>query len=217
MKLLDLFFPPRCAFCRRISREGICPACEKSLPWRELPEEERPGIGSLCAPLWYEGSVRKALLRFKFYHKTGAADGFGALVAQCAAESFGGRFELVTYVPVSAKRKAERGYDQAQLLAHAAAKRWETQEVALLRKCVDNAPQSSLSTSEERRANVLGVYEPVDPARICGKRILLVDDICTTGATLHECVRVLRDAGAADVVSVTLAAGREKRDPKKRA
>lgn len=73
----------------------------------------------------------------------------------------------------------------------------------------DNPAQSGMEDAAARRANVLGVYEAVRPADIAGKRFLLVDDILTTGATLGECVRVLKEAGAADVVCLTLAAVRE--------
>lgn len=90
--------------------------------------------------------------------------------------------------------------DQARLLAESACRLWETKPLPLLRKTVHNPAQSGLKEAAARRANVLGVYEAVDPERISGHRILLVDDICTTGATLAECARVLREAGAADVV-----------------
>ena len=75
----------------------------------------------------------------------------------------------------------------------------------LLKKHTHNQAQSSLSDAAARRANVLGVYEIARGAQVAGRRILLVDDICTTGATLKECIRVLKEAGAQDVVCVTAA------------
>lgn len=83
---------------------------------------------------------------------------------------------------------------------------WHTEPLETLRKVVDNPAQSGIDSPEERRANVLGVYEAVKPERFAGKRLLLIDDIRTTGATLAECVRVLKEAGAADVLCLTLAA-----------
>ena len=80
---------------------------------------------------------------------------------------------------------------------------WHTEPLETLRKVVDNPAQSGIDSPEERRANVLGVYEAVKPERFAGKRLLLVDDIRTTGATLAECVRVLKEAGAADVLCLT--------------
>ena len=76
---------------------------------------------------------------------------------------------------------------------------------------MDNPAQSGLKDASARRANVLGVYEAADPAVISGRKVLLIDDVCTTGATLTECARVLRDAGAAEVVCAALALAREKR------
>ena len=80
----------------------------------------------------------------------------------------------------------------------------------LLRKTRNNAAQSGLSSAAERRGNVLGVYEAENTDRIRGAKILLIDDILTTGATLGECVRVLREAGAADVVCATRRDGKGK-------
>ena len=202
--LLDLFFPPRCAVCRKIGVHGVCPACEKALPRMETPLREGAGYGKCAVPLKYEGAVRDALLRFKFRGAQSAAEGFGMLLAQCAAEELGGTFEAVTWAPISRQRMKERGYDQARLLAEEAAKAWGVKPVPMLRKKRDNAAQSGLGAAE-RRGNVIGVYEAVDRAGIEGRRILLIDDIITTGATLGECVRVLRDAGAADVVCACVA------------
>lgn len=77
---------------------------------------------------------------------------------------------------------------------------WQTEPSRLLRKCRHTPAQSGLRDAAQRRDNVLAAYEAADPAGIAGHRILLIDDICTTGATLRECARVLREAGAADVM-----------------
>ena len=210
---LDLLFPPKCPFCGRVmERAGICPACEKDLPWTQDAEALREDVGGLCcaAPLWYEGLAREGILRFKFHGASAAAEPLGELLARCAAEQLSGRFDTVTWVPLSRKRLRERGYDQGELLAQAACRHWGTEPVRLLEKTVDNPPQSGLMEPAARRANVLGVFEAVDPALVKDRRILLIDDICTTGATLTECVRELKAAGAADVVCATVAFAREK-------
>lgn len=208
---LDLLFPPKCPFCGRVlEKPGICPTCEKNLPWIEGREGLREGAGGLrCAgAVWYEGLAREGLLRLKFQGASAAAEPMGDLVARCAAEHFSGEFDTVTWVPVSKKRLRKRGYDQAELLARAACRRWDIQPVRLLEKVMDNPPQSGIHDAAARRANVLGIYDPVGD--IAGKRILLVDDICTTGATLTECVRVLKDAGAESAVCAAVALTREK-------
>lgn len=203
-RVLDLFFPPKCPFCARVGVRGVCPECEGKLPRMETALREGTGFGRCAVPLKYEGMARDALLRFKFRGVQSAAEGLGSLLAQCAAEELGGEFDTVTWAPVSKKRRKERGYDQAELLARAAAEVWESKSVRLLNKHRDTPPQSGLG-AEERRGNVIGIYEPVDPSRIENARILLIDDIITTGSTLGECVRVLKEAGAKSVVCACVA------------
>ena len=211
--ILDLLYPPKCPFCGRVRESrGICPDCRKALPRTEGDQGLRslPG-GTVCAaPLWYEGLARDGLLRFKFQGAEEAAGPLGELVAQCAAEHFSGQFGVVTWVPVSPRRLRKRGYDQARLLAESICRIWEVKPERLLRKIADNPAQSGLTEPAARRANVLGVYEAVDPEGLRGRQVLLVDDICTTGATLSECARTLRAAGAAQVVCVAAALTREK-------
>ena len=209
--ILNLLFPPKCPFCGRVQEQSaICPACRKALPWTVEAEQEQtlPDKLRCASPLWYEGPAREGMLRYKFQGASGAADILGGLVAECAAERLAGEFDAVTYVPVSRKRLRRRGYDQARLLAEHACRRWDTAPETLLRKTGDNPPQSGQTDEAARRANVLGMYEPVGDA--AGKRILLVDDIVTTGATLCECARTLRQAGAASVMCVTLCRARRK-------
>ena len=116
---------------------------------------------------------------------------------------------MVTYVPVSKKRKQERGYDQSYLLARETCRHWSVAPETLLQKTKDNVAQSSLSSREERQKNVVGAYVAVNEDKIKGQRILLIDDILTTGATPREAARVLREAGAAKVICATLAAADE--------
>ena len=207
---MNLLFPPKCPFCGKVlDVPGICPDCEKDLPWFPGAEALRVGPGGLrCAGAgWYEKTVRDALLRLKFQGASEIAEPLGELIARCAAEQFGGEFDTVTWVPVSKKRLRKRGYDQSELLAPSACRFWDIQPVRLLEKKVDNPAQSGIHDGAARRANVLGVYEAVGD--VAGKRILLIDDICTTGATLIECTRVLEDAGAEQVVCVAVALTRK--------
>ena len=211
--LLDLLFPPKCPFCGQVTEKpGICASCRRELPWTQGEDEVRRGSGDFrcAAPLWYEGLAREGIHRLKFRGMTSAAGPLGEEIARSAAEHFSGAFDMVTWVPVSPKRLRQRGYDQARLLAQSACRLWGTQPLELLRKTVHNPAQSGLKEAAARRANVLGVYEAVSPEKIAGRRILVVDDVCTTGATLCECARVLREAGAADVVCAAAARTRLK-------
>lgn len=211
-KILDFFMPRRCPFCGAVAgRELLCEKCEKTLPFTGEHAVEETTFARCAAPLYYEGAVRQAILRFKFGRKLGSLPCFGRLMAQCAAENFSGEFDAITWVPVSKKRLKKRGFDQARYLVASLCVDWHVEPVETLRKVVDNPAQSGIESPEERRVNVLGVYEAVQPERFAGKRLLLIDDIRTTGATLAECVRVLKEAGARDVLCLTLAAGERKK------
>ena len=212
--LLDLLFPPRCVFCRRLlhrGEEGICPRCQQELPWALGAEAEQTGeFFSLCAsPLWYQDQVRASLHRYKFKGVRGYSRTYGRLVAQCVQDHLAGRYDLITWVPLSRARLRQRGYDQAMLLASAAALALDDVAAETLCKVRDTEAQSGLGKNDaSRRANVLSAYQVTDPALVEGRRVLLIDDIVTTGSTLSECARVLRTAGATDVVCAALARSR---------
>lgn len=212
MKLLDAFFellfPTRCAFCHRLSRGGekVCEKCLRTLPFvPEIAQKQRFLHVSACvSPLYYEGDVRQSLHRFKFGGLSFYADIYAVFLVKCIDEN---RIicDSITWAPLSRRRLRRRGYDQARLLAEAIAQRTGLPCERTLVKTRDNPPQSRTERASERRANVAGVYKAADGAEIGGKRFLLVDDIVTTGSTLSECARMLRDAGAAEVSAVTVA------------
>ena len=197
--LLDLLFPPKCVFCGRLLTSGerdFCARCQRELPWLAGPEAEQTGeFFTLCAsPLAYRDQVRDSIRRYKFKGRQGYHKAYGRLVAQC--------------VPLSDQRRRERGYDQAFLLASAAALELGEVAVETLRKGRNTEAQSGLDDDAARRANVLGAYTAVDAELVEGKRVLLIDDVITTGATISECARILRTVGAGEVVCATLARAR---------
>lgn len=124
--LLDLLYPPRCAFCHdflETSREGVCAHCRTGLPFAQNGGRQHfPFIPACVSPLNYEGNVRESLLRYKFGGATGYAKVYGRLVAETVRTELPGAYDIVTWVPLSRKRLRERGYDQARLLAKATAK-----------------------------------------------------------------------------------------------
>lgn len=210
--ILDFFFPRRCPFCGAVAgKELLCKKCLRSLPFTGEHAVREGTFGRCAAPLYYEDRVREAILQFKFKAKLGGLSCFGMLMAECAAEHYSGAFDAITWVPVSKKRLKKRGFDQTRYLTGSMCVDWHVAPIETLRKVADNPPQSTLETEEQRRANVLGVYEAVNAEQFRGKRLLLVDDILTTGATLSECVRVLKEAGAGEVMCLTLAMSREKK------
>ena len=208
--VLDLLFPPKCVFCGKVldtGEDGLCARCQRELPWLTDGEAELTGeFFSLCAaPLRYQDKVRDSVRRYKFKGRRGYHKLYGRLVAQCVHDHLAGRYDLITWVPLSPQRKKERGYDQAFLLASAAALELGEVAVETLRKERNADPQSGLTEDAQRRANVLGAYTPVDPELVAGKRVLLIDDVVTTGSTLSECARTLRTMGAAAVVCAAVA------------
>ncbi len=207
--ILDLLFPPRCAFCRKVLKtreKGICASCIKDIARTKNGGAQSGDFYSVCvSPLYYEGAVRDSILRFKFKEATQYADIYGELMAPCVRDYLAGRYDLITWVPLSEKRLKKRGYDQAMLLAMSTALKLDDVALELIVKQVDVPAQSGIGAVEKRRANISGAYTVYDEELVRGKRILLIDDIITTGSTLSECAKTLRLFGAEDVVCVTLA------------
>ena len=212
-EILDLLYPPRCAFCRRILKtgeSGMCKKCEAKISRTRGGGSQGGDFFSCCvSPLYYENEVRDAILRFKFNDATIYAELFGGFLADCIAENLKGRYDIITWVPLSRTRKKKRGYDQAMLLAMSAALKLDDVAVELLKKHTDVPAQSGVGSAEKRRANISGVYTVADEELVRGRRILLIDDIVTTGATLSECAKTLKYCGAEEVVCCTLARSRE--------
>lgn len=212
--ILDLLFPPKCVFCGTLldtGTEGICGVCKESLPWLAGDEAVQSGTEfSLCAaPLRYQDHVRDSIHRYKFGGCFSYADAYGPLMARCIADHLAGRYDLISWVPLSPKRKRERGYDQAFLLARAAARHLgEAGPVPVLRKVRHTAAQSGLAEAEARRANAADAYGVPDPAIVRDKQVLLIDDVVTTGSTFSACASALREAGASAVVCAALARAR---------
>jgi len=206
--LLDLIFPPRCVFCRKFLKNGekhVCGECVKSLPYAD-GEERRGDFFIVCVvPFYYRDKVRDSILRYKFKNATQYTAYYGKILAECIAKKLSGKYDYITWVPLSKKRLKKRGYDQAMLLAMATALELGDVAVELLRKKVDIPAQSGIEAHEKRRANVSGAFEVIDPELVRGKRILVIDDVVTSGSTLSECARVLLMAGAESVVCAALA------------
>ena len=205
-RLLDLLYPPKCAFCRKLVLDGrmLCPDCEENLPFTEN-EMQRQDISHLAvclSPLYYTGVVRQSLHRYKFSGAAAYYRIYAEMMAACLNEQEL-QPDLVTWVPLSRKRLRRRGYDQAKLLAEEVARLTGLPCEQTLEKARNNPAQSGTSGAEERQKNVQGVYRTV--TSFAGEHVLLVDDIVTTGATLSEAAEMLLEAGAEEVSGLTLA------------
>ena len=206
--ILALLFPPKCILCGKslkASETDLCAGCRtetKSYPKGKLKLQF---LDSFAAVWYYEGYVRASILRYKFHGRRSYAEGYGRLLAMRLLEEYPEGFDLITWVPISARRKLERGYDQVELLAKAVGRELDMQPVRLLKKIRHNPPQSGITGYAARRANVLGAYRVIGEEDLRGKRILLLDDVITTGATAGECARMLLTAGAGEVHCAAMA------------
>jgi ComF family protein len=219
-RVVDLLFPPRCVVCQRLG-SWLCAACQREMP-RVMPPvcarcgDPLPDHG-MCArcrssPLridgirsvyCFDGAAREAIHRLKYDGLAALAIPLGAALADawreqpCAAD-------VVVPVPLHRRRQAERGFNQSALLAREFARRLALplDETALSRQRATR-PQVDLG-AEERKENVRGAFVATGRA-LSGKSVLLIDDVCTTGATLEACAVAMYAGGARRVCALTLA------------
>lgn len=206
--LLALLYPPKCPFCGRVlepREDGLCSRCRRTLPWTDGRPHSVDFCDGCLSPLWYRDGVRRAVHRYKFSHARAHAGLLGALMAQCLHDRWSGQVDAVVWVPLSKKHRRRRGYDQAELLARRVGELEGLPVLDALEKARDTATQSRLERDAQRRANVLGAYRVREGAELTGLRLVLVDDVVTSGATLSECASCLRMAGAESVAALTLA------------
>ena len=216
-RLLDIFYAPACAACDRgiAAGAGLCAACFISVDPLDAgcPRCARPG-GSLCrrcrrqeppfdsivAPYLYGGQLAVALRRLKFGGRRDVARTLAPLLrpalARAAAEA-----DLIVPVPLHRRRMARRGFNQAALLVRHSRPAGAPVDPISLRRVRATLPQTGLD-ARARRGNVAGAFAVVDRRRdrVAGHRILLVDDIVTTGATMAAAAAALRSAGARSVI-----------------
>lgn len=208
--LLDLLYPPKCVFCRKLldDREtDLCAKCRAESPTVGGSIKRGECYRECYSVYYYEGRVKESLRRFKFGGKSCYAAAYGRFIAMELLRRRA-EFDVLSWVPISKKRARERGYHQTKLMARAVAKELGIEAVETLKKIRNNPAQSGLHGAAARRQNVAGVYETVHPERFAGKTVLLIDDIVTSGATLSEAARTLQRGGAKCVLCATLAATR---------
>lgn len=219
-KALYWFFPRRCGICGRVVAldNELCDKC------RNLEHIERPRCllcgraksdcvckghkseyDGVTAPFYYRDNVVAAIHNFKFHEQPSLAKKMGEEMARDVLETFSNiSFDVVTAVPLSRRRKSERGYNQAELLARSVASFLGVPYEDLLRKVVNNKVQHK-ENARIRKINVYGVYDLVSSADVEDKTVLLVDDVKTTGSTINECAKMLKMYGAKKVIVTTFA------------
>jgi ComF family protein len=220
--LLDLLYPPRCPGCRAIggSSGSFCRACRETFAELPLPhcdrccepdvqglcphcQRERPAFEHVTVPFLFGGALADAVHRLKYEDRPHLAGALAA-VALAAARDDLAWCDLAVPVPLHVRRLKERGYDQALLLARAFAKATKRPlEARALQRIRETPPQVGLNR-RAREQNVRGAFA-ASPPLVQGKRVLLVDDVLTTGSTAHAASLALLEAGVTAVRVLALA------------
>jgi len=228
--IADVIFPPRCSLCGEILKlnSPLCEKCMQGIHFISSPLCVRCGLpfaageGSdhLCGDCLagerpyavarsmatYDGAMLDAIHKFKYHGKTGIGKTLGNIMADFASGIWDmTAFDLIIPVPLHIRRLRERGFNQALILSRPLSRRFKIPlDFASLKRVRLTPPQVGLS-KKERSINVRGAFSVIKPDRIDGKKILLIDDVYTTGSTLSECSRVLIDAGASAAAVFTAA------------
>ncbi len=210
-----------------MSQPGFCPACWSGISFLEgqgcrccgLPFAVALAGDNLCAPclakppafdsaraiLAYDEKSRGAILALKHADRLDLVPGFSRWLSR-SGSSLLRDSDLVMPVPLHPWRLWRRRYNQSAELARRLARDWAlAYDPGALTRTRSTASQGAMASALARRRNVLGAFKVPDPARVAGRRVLLVDDVFTTGATVESCARALKRAGAARVHVLVLA------------
>ena len=207
-KFLLLLFPPKCILCKALlakDETDLCHTCRQNAPEFKKSRLRFSYVAGWTSVWYYKDNVRGSIHRFKFRNRRHYAKAYGRILAAKLTMDEMLDFDILTYVPVSLLRQLGRGYDQVELICDALSAELGVTPVRCLKKTRNTPPQSGIKDAARRRANVLGAYRCLCPKDVKGKRILLLDDVITTGATVSECARVLQTAGANEVICASIA------------
>lgn len=210
--LFHLLYPPKCILCGKLlgdDETDLCRSCRQTAPEYPKGKFKISFVARWTAVWYYKDTVRSSILRYKFGRRYRYGGVYGRLLAMKLLSCGFCEFDVLTWVPSSFRRRWARGFDQVAVIAKAAATELGCPAQRVLRKVRHNKPQSRQPSFAGRRANVLGAYRVIDPAMVAGKRILLLDDIITSGATVSECAKALLTAGAQEVICAAVAAASE--------
>lgn len=195
----DWLYPAQCALCARLGEPPVCPVCESEMrPLEALEQKEDKLLSFRLSAFEYEGRAAQAVKRLKYSRATSLGAFMGSAV-HSAANAAGVADRVVLPIPIHWSRRAIRGFNQAEMIAEPFA----NLRRGVLLRVKATASQAGLN-AEQRRRNLTGAFEV--RGRVDGQRVLLVDDVLTTGQTGRECAKVILAAGAIDVGLVTFAA-----------
>ncbi len=223
--LVAIVFPNRCVCCGALipPLHTLCLSCAASLSVIKPPicplcahekadcccRNRRHAFDKIAAPFYYEEAAKGGVVRLKRIDDPKAIDYFAETMCTVVNREYGEEhIDRVVYVPMTNRNLQERGFNQSERLAAALAKRLNLPMSDVLAKLYETPPQKQLGL-RARSGNVLGVFDVTDPS-VHGQTVLLVDDVVTTGATLHECAKMLKIYGAKRVLAITVAVRKQK-------
>lgn len=211
--VLNFIYPPACGFCGEICKEYLCKKCEisiiKNLKCKiDIYNESINRYYNEHLYLFkYEGKIREKILDYKFNDKSYLYKTFSEIILKNKkACGFLNSYDIIIPIPIHKKRKKERGYNQSELIAKDIVNRINSLKMDKdnLYKCKHIKPQSTL-TKKERTENIKGAYRIRDKSKIEDKKIIILDDVYTTGSTVNECSKILKEAGAEKIGILTIA------------
>ena len=208
--VLDFLFPTKCGFCRRIHKEGLCPKCTyklKQISQCKIIKVKNFYFDYHAYLFCYKEEIRNKIIDFKFNDKPYIAKSFiYFLIKNEKICGFLKKYDIIVPVPMYTKKKATRGYNQAELLAQELARKIGDIQYRsdILIKILDTKKQSTLN-KQQRSQNLIGAYKINNSEIIQNKNVILIDDIFTTGSTANECSKVLKQAGANNICVLTIA------------
>lgn len=203
-KVWDFLFPKFCAGC---GEEGQW-LCERCLPVANFTQEERgdfylDGIASLF--IYEENTISRLIKMFKYDYLMEIAGIFKKIIDNTDLHNIWRDFVIIP-APLHARRERERGFNQSEIIANLFAEKFGLSVNKNLRRVIYTAQQAKLS-AEERKLNLENAFVWADQTKLAPKKILIVDDVFTTGATMQECAKVLKNSGAKIVWGLVLASG----------
>ncbi|MGM9974299.1 MAG: ComF family protein [Clostridiaceae bacterium] len=200
-------FEEECICCEEYSEELLCRRCRgriKKLS-HSYPIKKEGAVLRAYSIAYYSDSMKKIILSYKYKNNFRALEVFEELAVDFI-KSKGLTFDLITYVPLSIKAYKKRGFNQSRLLAERIAASFSKECRELLKKVGNNPEQKKLSL-EDRWENLKGAYILKNPDSYFGGRILLIDDVITSGATAYYCARELKKITDKEIVILSLAKG----------
>lgn len=208
--LVSLVFPPHCLLCRTPLEvvgldEALCAACGAALPVHPLPAIAPPDLVWVRAACRYEGAAKHCVLRLKYDAQLGLVEPMARRMLAAAGAAPTWAADAVLPVPLHAVRARERTFNHAEQLAAVVGRGLGVPALTgTLVRTRPTTPQHRLD-ARSRRRNVAGAFTVRRPEWVRGRRLLLVDDVLTTGATARACARALTADGAAEIGLLTFA------------